>query len=134
MTTNTLNRCTISSLNCEGFNRNSDYLNDVLTTHRPTFFCIQETWLLDEGSSTINSIHNAYVTFRPVCDTRTRSRPVYLSVLALTISLSIYFMTIFFIKPIEEVPMRVSYRYVGNAVRSHSALREGSPQHERAWE
>ena len=30
ITTNTLNRCTICSLNCEGFNRNSDYLNDVL--------------------------------------------------------------------------------------------------------
>ena len=63
MTTNTLNRCTICSLNCEGFNRNSDYLNDVLTTHRPTFFCIKETWLLDEGSSKISCIHNDYVAF-----------------------------------------------------------------------
>ena len=29
----------------------------------------------------------------------------------------IYFMTIFFIKPIQEVPMRVSYRYVGRGGR-----------------
>ena len=47
-------------MNCEGFNRNSDY---VLTTHRPTFVCIQETWLLDEGSSKISCIHNDYVAF-----------------------------------------------------------------------
>ena len=63
MTTNKLNRCTICSLNCEGFNINSDYLNDVLTTHGPTFVCIQETWLLDECSSKISSIHNDYVAF-----------------------------------------------------------------------
>ena len=63
MTTNTLNRCTICSMNCEGFNRNSDYLNDVLTTHRPTVFCIQETWILDDDSSKISSIYNDYVAF-----------------------------------------------------------------------
>ena len=52
----------ICSLNCEGFNRNTDYIRDVLATRKPDMFCLQETWLLDSQGDDLNSVHQGYLS------------------------------------------------------------------------
>ena len=52
----------ICSLNCDGFNRNTDYIRDVLATRKPDMFCLQETWLLDSQRDDLNSVHQGYLS------------------------------------------------------------------------
>ena len=53
------NDITILSLNCEGAERNSLYIANVLNTMKPDFLCLQETWLLDYVK--LNNVNDSYI-------------------------------------------------------------------------
>ena len=54
--------CRVCTLNCEGFTRNSVYVNDLLNRDIPAILCIQETWLLHEQADRIRSLHTDYLS------------------------------------------------------------------------
>ncbi len=51
----------ISSLNCEGLKRSSDYIKDYLSTHSTDILCLQETWLVDQNLCNLGNIHCDYL-------------------------------------------------------------------------
>lgn len=50
------------SLNCEGGSRNKNCIKYILETESPDFLCIQESWLLDNRLSEIESLDRSYLT------------------------------------------------------------------------
>ena len=57
----TTSKFSICALNCEGFNRNSEYMHDVLSIQKPDVLCVQETWLLDSEIHKLNNVHSDYL-------------------------------------------------------------------------
>ena len=51
----------IASYNCEGINRTSHYINDLLDTDNLDILCLQETWLLDEQHDKLQNLHDNYL-------------------------------------------------------------------------
>ena len=52
----------IITLNCEGFDRNYYYIQDMLSAEKPALLCLQETWLLDGNCNRLNCIHDDYLS------------------------------------------------------------------------
>ena len=52
---------TICTLNCEGVNRSSAYMSQLLNNDNVDFLCLQETWLLNCNMEKLSSIHDNYL-------------------------------------------------------------------------
>ncbi len=51
----------VMTLNCEGVNRNSHYISDVIRNNNCDIMCLQETWLIEQNMSNIGNINNDYL-------------------------------------------------------------------------
>ena len=54
--------CKMCTLNCEGFDKNYNYIQCILTKIKPDLLCLYELWLLDENCDKINCIHGGYLS------------------------------------------------------------------------
>ena len=54
----------VISYNCEGINdQRIELFQDIIRQYRPSFLCLQKTWLLDTNSSLLNLVSNEYNAF-----------------------------------------------------------------------
>ena len=50
----------ISSLNCEGVSRSTDFISDFPSISSCDLMCLQETWLLDQNICKLGDINDQY--------------------------------------------------------------------------